>query len=128
MELYSLRRVIDTVNQRYFEGQQVLFPKAAEGFDELIDHIDKSADLYNRNLAEGLDRLATRVPEGGSQNTDEPFCLGLSTLGKLVAEPGKHQVASRGTWPRWRLWILWGRTERRWNCWTDMCDLPNHKP
>ena len=71
----------------------MLFPKVAEGFDGLVDHIDKSADLYNRNLAEGLDRLATRVPEGGSQKTDEPFCLVLSTLGKLVAEPGKHQVA-----------------------------------
>ena len=71
----------------------MLFQKVAEGFDELVHHIDKSADLYNRNLAEGLDRLATRVPESGSQKTDEPFYLDASTLKKLAGNPAKYQTA-----------------------------------
>jgi len=44
-------------------------------------------------LAEGLDRLATRVTEGGSQKTDGPFNLDASTLKTLAGNPAKYQTA-----------------------------------
>ncbi len=56
-EIYTLRRVINSVNRLYYEGHQALFPQVAQGFKELVGYIEKLVDLYNRDLAEGLDRL-----------------------------------------------------------------------
>ena len=91
--MYILRVTFASINQRYFEGQQVLFPKTAEGFDELVAYIEKLVDLYNGTLAEGLDHFAALVPEGDSQKSDESFCLNPSTLDKLTEKPAQHQVA-----------------------------------
>ncbi|MFQ6029982.1 MAG: hypothetical protein ACE5Q6_21115, partial [Dehalococcoidia bacterium] len=92
LELYTLRQVIDSINQRYFEGQQVLFPKVAEGFVELVDHTERLVELYNENLAEGLDRLATMLPEGEPGESNEPFSLDAEGLEKLSGKPVSHQV------------------------------------
>ena len=56
-------------------------------------YIGKLVELYNRSLADGLDRLASLVPEGDSQKSDESFCLNPSTLDKLTEKPAQHQVA-----------------------------------
>ena len=93
LELYTLRRVINSVNQLYYEGQQALFPEVAQDFDGLVDYIERLADLYNRNLAEGLDHLATLVPGHDSSKSDGPFFLDLSSLDKLSENPAKHQIA-----------------------------------
>jgi hypothetical protein len=47
LELYTLRRVIQSVNQLYYEGQQVLFPQVAQGFEELVGYIERLVGLYN---------------------------------------------------------------------------------
>ncbi len=93
LELYTLRQVIDSIDRRYFEGQQALFPKAAEVFEELVDYIVRLVDLYNRDLAEDLERLATMLPEGVFQESHDSFCLVLSNLDKLTEKPANHQVA-----------------------------------
>ncbi|MFQ6028096.1 MAG: hypothetical protein ACE5Q6_11440 [Dehalococcoidia bacterium] len=93
LELYTLRQVIDSIDQRYFDGQQVLFPKTAESFDELVDHTERLVDLYNENLLEELDRLATVMPEGESGKLNKPCSLGLSSLEKLAGRATAHQVA-----------------------------------
>ena len=93
VELYTLRQGIDSVNRRYFEGQQVLFPKVAQNYDELVDHTERLVDLYNGSLSEELDRLATLLPEGESGKPKEPFRLDLSPLEKLAGKYTARQVA-----------------------------------
>ena len=34
--VYTLRVAIASINRRYFEGQEVLFPAVAEGLDQLL--------------------------------------------------------------------------------------------
>ncbi len=67
IEIYTLRRVINPVNRLYYEGHQALFPQVAQGFEELVGYIEKLVDLYNRDLAEGLDRLMALLLQGDSQ-------------------------------------------------------------
>ncbi len=93
IELYTLRRVINSVNQLYYEGQQALFPQVAEGFLELVGYIERLVDLYNRDLAEGLDRLMAILPKGNSQKTVEPFSLNVSTLDKPTGKPAGREAA-----------------------------------
>ncbi|MFQ6029304.1 MAG: hypothetical protein ACE5Q6_17650, partial [Dehalococcoidia bacterium] len=84
--------VIDSINRRYFEGQQVLFPKVAQGFDELVDHTERLVGLYNGNLAEGLDQMTTMLPRGKPERPNEPFFLELAALQKLADKPVSQQV------------------------------------
>ena len=50
-------------------------------------------DLYNRDLAEGLDHLIALLPKGDSQKSIEPFNLDVSTLDGLTEKPAKHEAA-----------------------------------
>ncbi|MFQ6026826.1 MAG: hypothetical protein ACE5Q6_04840 [Dehalococcoidia bacterium] len=93
VELYTLRQVVDSIDRRYYEGQQVLFPKVAEGLEELVDHTERLVGLYNRNLAEGLDHLATMLPECEPVKSNEQFSLDLEALEKLAGRPVPHQAA-----------------------------------
>ena len=87
------RRVIDSINRLYYEGQQALFPQVAEGFQELVGYTERLVDLYNRDLADGLDSLMAILPKGDSQKSDEPFSLEVSTLDELTEKPAKHETA-----------------------------------
>ncbi len=93
IELYTLRRVINSVNQLYYEGQQVLFPQVSLGFEELVGYIERLVNLYNRDLGEGLDNLMALLREGDSQKSDEPFSLDVSTLERLTEKQAKHDAA-----------------------------------
>ncbi len=93
IELYTLRRVINSVNQLYYEGQQALFPQVAQGFEELVGYIERLVDLYHRDLAEGLDRLMALLPEEDSQKSVEPFSIDVSTLDGLTEKPAKQDAA-----------------------------------
>ncbi len=93
IELYTLRRVINSVNKVYFEGQQALFPQVVQGFEDLVGYIERLVDRYNGDLAEGLDNLRALVPEGDSQKSVEPFSLNLSTLDGLTEQQAKHDAA-----------------------------------
>lgn len=57
LELYTLRKAIDSVNQAYFQGQHTLFPASSEGFDQLVAFVDKLVGLYNEGLAAGIEQL-----------------------------------------------------------------------
>ncbi len=93
LELYTLRRVINSVNQLYFEGQQALFPQVSQSFEELVGYIERLVVLYNRDLAEGLDRLMAILPERDFQKSIEPFSLDVSTLDGLTEKPAKQDAA-----------------------------------
>ena len=73
-------------------AQRVLFPKVDQGFKELVEHTERLVALYNGILAEGLDRLATLLPEEGSGIPDGPFNLDVSPLEKLAEKCIAHQA------------------------------------
>ena len=85
--------MIAAINQRYFEGQQVLFPNVTQGLEELVEHTERLVELYNRNLAEELDRLAILLLGGESGEPDAPFSLDLKASEKLAGKSVGHQVA-----------------------------------
>ena len=58
-----------------------------------MGYIERLVNLYNRDLAEGLDHLITILPEGDSQKSVEPFSLDLSTTDELAEKPANHQAA-----------------------------------
>lgn len=69
-EIFALRRAIDSINQRYFESQQTLFPTVTEGFDQLLALVEKTVGIYNEHLAEEIECQEgllneTRVDLGG---------------------------------------------------------------
>ena len=71
----------------------MLFPKAAEGFEELVGYVERLVDLFHRDLAEDLERLATIADEGDFQKSDETFYLDSSILEKLADGLAEHQAA-----------------------------------
>ena len=58
-----------------------------------LGYIERLVDLYNRDLAEGLDRLMTLLRKGDSQKSVDPFNLDPSTLDGLTAKAAKHEAA-----------------------------------
>ena len=52
--------------------------------------VERLVDLYNNDLAEGLDSLMTILPEEDYHKSVEPFCLKLSAIDKLTEEPAKR--------------------------------------
>ena len=50
-------------------------------------------DLYNLDLADGLDHLIALLPKGDSQKPIGPFALDVSTLDELTEKPAKHETA-----------------------------------
>ena len=58
-----------------------------------MGYVERLVGLYNRDLAEGLDRLMTLLPKGNSQKSVEPFSLDLSTLDGLTEKPAKQDAA-----------------------------------
>ncbi len=56
-------------------------------------YIERLVDLYNRDIAEGLDRLMAILPKGDCQKSIEPFSLDVSTLDGLTEKPAKHDAA-----------------------------------
>ncbi len=93
LELYTLRRVINSVNQLYYKGQQSLFPQVCNGFEELVGYIERLVGLYNRDLVDGLDSLMALQPKGDSQKSLDPFSLNASTQDKLTEKPAKNETA-----------------------------------
>ena len=51
LEIYTLQEVIGSINERYVEGQGILFAFDAEGLDERLALVEKIVDLYNESLA-----------------------------------------------------------------------------
>ncbi len=64
-----------------------------QGFEELVGYIKKLVDLYNRDLADGLDHLMAITPKGDSQISVDSFSLNVSTLDGLTEKPAKHDAA-----------------------------------
>ena len=92
-EIYALRRAVDSINQRYFDSQQILFPAVAEGFDDLVTLVEKTVDIYNDQMAEDMERLERLLSETGDGQDESPLTIDRTGLVEAVREAVADQVA-----------------------------------
>ncbi len=92
-ELYTLRGAIDSINRRYFDGQQALFPTVAEGFEQLLALVEKTVGVYNENLAGDIERLEWLLNGTGDEQQASDIKVDLPELNENVQGAAKGQVA-----------------------------------
>jgi len=92
-EISALRRAIDSINQRYFESQQTLFPTVAEGFDQLLALVEKTVGIYNEHLAEEIERLESLLHETGDGQRSSPLTIDLADLAEKIEGRSTGQIA-----------------------------------
>ncbi len=92
-EIYTLRRAITSISQRYFDGQEGLFPDVAEGFDQLLASAKKSVGIYNEALAGEIERMVWLLNETGEGTDETPLTIDVAGLIVSVQGVAKEQVA-----------------------------------
>jgi len=92
-EIYTLREANESINDRYFEGQGILFPSVAEGFHQLLALEGKTVDIYNKDLAGSIERVERLLNETGDGQDVPPLTIDLSELVENVQSAAKEQVA-----------------------------------
>jgi len=92
-EIYALRRAIDSIKQRYFDGQQPLFPVVAERFDELLTLMEKTVGIYNGALAGEIERLESMLSETKDRHDKSPLTIDLAGSFESVQGAAREQVA-----------------------------------
>ena len=92
-EIYTLRRAIDAISQRYFGGQEALFPEVADGFSQLLASVGKLVDIYNEGLAGDIERLERLIFETEDRQDGSPLTLNLAGLIENVQGATREQVA-----------------------------------
>ncbi len=75
---FSSRRIIYSLNQLHYEGQQALFAQVAKGLEERVSYGERLIGIYNRDPGKALGRLIALLPEDDSQKSIEPFSLSVS--------------------------------------------------
>ena len=90
MELYTLRQVIDSINQRYFDGQEALFPGEAGRLSELLSHVEQLTDFYNEDLASRLESQIQLFSE--TEETEVRFGINLAELNGKINDPANAEV------------------------------------
>ena len=94
LELHTLCHVTDSISRRYLEGEVVLFPGVAEWFQDLVDHTEKLAQLFNRNL--GDEMVSLQPAPADCEGAAAPISLGLD-LGE-VARQTEHFAPAQVTY------------------------------
>ena len=92
-EIYTVRRAINSISQRYFDGQEGLFPDVAEGFDQLFASVEKLVGIYNEALAGEIERLEMLLIETGAGQDKSPLTIDLAGLIENVQGAAREQVA-----------------------------------
>ena len=64
-EIYILSRAINSISQRYFEGQDPLFSEVSDGFGQLLALVEKLVNIYNEALAGDIERSERLLMETG---------------------------------------------------------------
>ena len=70
-----MRRAINSISQRYFDGQEALFPEVAEGFTQLLASAEKLVDIYNEALAEDIEQLERLLIETRNGKDQSPLTI-----------------------------------------------------
>lgn len=71
-EIYTLRKAIDSINKRYFDGRQCMFPPLADGFDKLLTSLEELVDIYNDDLADSIEPAERLLNEAGKGLSNQP--------------------------------------------------------
>jgi len=111
-EIYVLRGAIDSINRRYFEGHEVLFPAEAEGFNQLLALVEKLVANYNDDLAgsiEGVEKLQDEVERRSS-----PLLIDLAGS-RTFRRLSMNRLPTWWTWPKQMHWRFSARLNRRWS-------------
>ena len=70
-----------------------MFPAETEGFDQLLDLVEKLVANYNRDLAGGIERVDRLLIEAGDGHRESSLTIRLSELIVNVQGAAKAQVA-----------------------------------
>ena len=92
-EIYTLRQVIYSINSRYFDGQESLFPAVVNEFDQLSTLVEKAVDIYSDSLAAEPDYLARLVVETKDGQDEPPLTIDPAALIEGVEGAALEQVA-----------------------------------
>ena len=92
-EIYILSRAINSISQRYFEGQDPLFSEVSDGFDQLLALVEKLVNIYNEALAGDIERSERLLMETGDGQDESPLTIDLAGLVETVQGSAREQVA-----------------------------------
>ena len=92
-EIYILSRAINSISQRYFEGQDPLFSEVSDGFDQLLALVEKLVNIYNEALAGDIERSERLLIEPGEGQNQSPLTIDLAGLVETVQGSAREQVA-----------------------------------
>ena len=92
-EIYILSRAINSISQRYFEGQDPLFSEVSDGFDQLLALVEKLVNIYNEALAGDIERSERLLMEPGEGQNQSPLTIDLAGLVETVQGSAREQVA-----------------------------------
>ncbi|MDA1129785.1 MAG: hypothetical protein O2913_13995 [Chloroflexi bacterium] len=92
-EVHTLRKAIDSISDRYFEGQNILFSSDAEGLDELLALVEKTVNIFNESLVVDLERLERLLNETGDRQEGSPLTIDLARLTENTQVAAKEQAA-----------------------------------
>ena len=92
-EIYILSRAINSISQRYFEGQDPLFSEVSDGFGQLLALVEKLVNIYNEALAGDIERSERLLIETGEGQNQSPLTIDLAGLVETVQGSAREQVA-----------------------------------
>ena len=92
-EIYILSRAINSISQRYFEGQDPLFSEVSDGFDQMLALVEKLVNIYNEALAGDIERSERLLIEPGEGQNQSPLTIDLAGLVETVQGSAREQVA-----------------------------------
>ena len=92
-EIYILSRAINSISQRYFEGQDPLFSEVSDGFGQLLALVEKLVNIYNEALAGDIERSERLLIEPGGGQDESPLTIDLAGLVETVQGSAREQVA-----------------------------------
>ena len=92
-QIYILHGAIASINSRYFEGHEVLFPAEAEGFDQLLALVEKLVGNFNEDLAGSIERVEKLFDE--TRDGSQPSRLTIDLVQSIESVQGaaKEQVS-----------------------------------
>jgi hypothetical protein len=76
--LYTLGESISSISQRYFEGNEILFPQQAEELGVLVRETERIVGVFHETLASDLEQHQRLWAKGRSEATATPSHTGIS--------------------------------------------------
>lgn len=92
-EIYTMRKAIGSINQRYFDGQGVLFPPVANEFNNMLASLEEVVDIYNEGLVRDVERVERLLNGTGEGRQASPLTIDLAGIIENVEGSASEQVA-----------------------------------